>query len=71
MENSIPGEVEAGVSQISVLGPILVLIYTNDLPLVLSHSSADICADDTTLSVHNTSSLAVVIIAVLRLLFKL
>jgi len=28
---------------------MLVLIYINDLPIVLSHSCADIFADDTTL----------------------
>ena len=54
-EQSTPGEVVAGLSQGSVLDPILFLIYINDLPLVLSHSFADICADDTTLSTHNKS----------------
>ena len=39
----------------SVQGPILFLIYIDDLPLVLSHSYADIFADDTTLSTHNKS----------------
>lgn len=34
----------------SVLGPILFLLYVNDIPLHLSQSSIDIFADDTTLS---------------------
>ena len=39
----------------SVQGPILFLIYIDDLPLVLTHSCADIFADDTTLPTHNMS----------------
>jgi len=44
--------VVAGVPQVSVLDPILFLIYINDLPLAMSHSFADMFADDTTLSTH-------------------
>ena len=33
----------------SVLGPILFLIYINDLPLSLTRTCADIVTDDTTL----------------------
>ena len=47
--------VVAGVPQVSVLDPILFLIYINDLPLAMSHSFADMFADDTTLSTHNKS----------------
>ena len=43
-------EVKHGVPHESVLGPVLFLFFVNDLPLHLHNSSADIFADDTTLS---------------------
>ena len=41
--------IPCGVPQGSVLGPLLFISYTNDLPNCLTHSKAIIFADDTTI----------------------
>ena len=42
--------IKQGVPQGSVLGPVLFLLFVNDIPLHLTNSTVDIYADDTTIT---------------------
>ena len=48
-ENSNQQDVTCGVHQGSVLGPLLFIVYTNDLPNALNDSQSILFADDTTI----------------------
>ena len=50
---STPNVISSGVPQGSILGPLLFLLFINDMPNDLKHSTVDIYADDTLIYVYH------------------
>ena len=53
--HSEPAQISIGVAQGSILGPLLFIIYMNDLPSILSSCRVTLFADDTVLYISAKS----------------
>ena len=52
-ETSYWAEILRGVTQGSILGPLLFTVFVNDLPDITKHSTTNLYADDTTIYVSD------------------
>ncbi len=57
---SLDGQVECGVPQGSILGPLFFILYINNLPTVLTKFSVYLYADDTAIAVRGNNTACII-----------
>jgi len=56
MYKSTVKEMKGGVPKVSVLGPVLFLLYINDLPINIQSGRTTLFADDTNIQIEATNA---------------